>query len=73
MAFEMGWVKKVTKADNKGNLKTVNDYSAVKAWVTKYGYLKKPLNRYTYNELPKLVRQFEQYIYNPYIQSKPKK
>lgn len=45
---EKGWM-----IDNKIN------YERVNAWLTKYGYLHKPLNKYTYSELPKLLSQFE--------------
>jgi hypothetical protein len=34
------------------------------AWVEKYGYLHKHLNKYTYEELPKLVSQAEQCYYS---------
>lgn len=45
---EKGWT-----VDNKIN------YDRVNAWLTQYGYLHKPLNKYTYAELPKLLSQFE--------------
>lgn len=32
------------------------------SWCKKYGYIKKPLNSYQYNELPKLVTQFEKVL-----------
>lgn len=34
------------------------DMLAINNWCMKYGYLHKPLNQYTYSELPKLVSQF---------------
>lgn len=51
-----------TTNDNKVNM------SAVESWVLKYGYLKKPLNTYCYNELPKLVSQAE-VVYRSFIKS----
>lgn len=51
-----------TTNDNKINM------SAVESWVLKYGYLKKPLNKYRYNELPKLVSQAET-VYQSFIKS----
>jgi len=51
-----------TTNDNKINM------SAVESWVLKYGYLKKPLNKYRYNELPKLVSQAET-VYQSFINS----
>jgi len=51
-----------TTNDNKVNM------SAVESWVLKYGYLKKPLNTYRYNELPKLVSQAET-VYQSFIKS----
>lgn len=35
------------------------DIERVNEWIMKYGYLHKPLNSYTYVELPKLVSQVE--------------
>lgn len=48
MAHEMNWREK-----GKVNMAHVNE------WCEKYGYLHKPLNKYTYNELPALVTQFQ--------------
>ena len=62
MAHEMGWIKEVTLVTPSGITKK-KDYSAVHAWIGKFGYLHKPLSQYTYSELPKLVAQFE---YGPY-------
>lgn len=42
------------------------DMNAVYEWVLKYGYLKKPLNEYTRQELPKLVSQAQK-IYESFI------
>ncbi len=55
---KMGYVNEEGKADMK----------RIYAWVEKYGYLHKPLNRYTYNELPMLVSQAER-VYHSFIQS----
>lgn len=59
MAHEMGW----TSAPGKADMKRIDQ------WCTKFGYLKKHLDSYNYNELPKLVTQFEQGPYNHYISS----
>lgn len=59
MAHEMGWIKQVNKVQKDGSLKLVKDYSDVHAWIEKYGYLKKPLNKYSYDELPALVTAFK--------------
>lgn len=42
------------------------DMNRVNAWTSKYGYLHKPLNSYTYEELPVLVSQFET-VYKQFI------
>lgn len=57
-AHEMGWIKKKTVAQPDGSLVQKNDYTDLHAWVEKYGYLKKPLKQYTYEELPTLVTAF---------------
>jgi len=44
------------------------DMERVKAWVLKYGSLKKDLNQYTMKELPKLVSQAE-IVYQSFIKS----
>lgn len=59
MAHECGMIKKEQRVMKEGGLKWVNNYDDMHAWIKKYGYLKKDLNRYSYNELPKLVTQFE--------------
>jgi hypothetical protein len=53
MAYDMGW----TVIDT-GRAKA--DMPRINAWVLKYGYLHKPLNQYTYHELPNLLHQYEQ-------------
>lgn len=55
---KMGYTTKQGKADMK----------RIYAWVEKYGYLHKPLNKYTYNELPTLVSQAER-VYNSFIET----
>ncbi|MGN7787403.1 hypothetical protein ACTJIJ_22915 [Niabella sp. 22666] len=54
-AHELGWTKK-----NKYG-RIVADGKRVDEWALKYGYLKKKVDRYTFDELPKLVTQFETY------------
>ncbi len=69
MAFEMGWCPEEAVVSEDGQIKKKRNYTRLHQWVEKYGYLKKPLRNYTYNELPKLVSIFETKIYNPYISS----
>ncbi len=54
-AYEMGWV--ITDIST-GVSKLQADMESINAWCLKYGYLHKPLNEYTFEELPKLVSQF---------------
>lgn len=49
MAHELNW----EYANGQVNMKRVNE------WCIKYGYLHKPLDQYTANELPQLVTSFE--------------
>jgi len=77
MAHEIGWIKSrmtlegsvaATKpTTTEYNLQTRKDYTTLHSWINKYGYLKKPLNNYTYKELPKLVSQFEFGPYKDYL------
>lgn len=60
-AHEMGWVK-------LKNGKLVADIQRVDEWCLKFGHVKRKLDNYTYQELPKLVSQF-QAVYKHYIQS----
>lgn len=69
MAHELGWITKKMIADQNGKLKEVNDYTPLNQWLAVHGYLKKPLNKYTYNELPKLVSQFKE-VYKHYMNKK---
>lgn len=52
LAHEIRWI------DNKGKV----DRDRLYSWVEKYGYLHKPLMKYTDTELPLLVTQFEQVL-----------
>lgn len=54
-AHELGW----TKTNKQG--RRVADGQRVDEWMLKYSYLKKKLNSYKFDELPKLVSQFEAY------------
>lgn len=56
-AREIGW----TTDDNRVDTDRVNQ------WCERYGYGHKPLNRYKYKELPKLVTQFEKGPYKTYL------
>jgi TolA-binding protein len=60
LAWQMNWTNLNTKREVKVDVNRVN------AWCSKYGYLKKPLNDYLYDELPKLLTQFES-VYNSYL------
>ena len=52
-AREMGW----TVINPNG--KTVADFRRLEEWALKFGYQHKKINAYEYDELPKLVTQFE--------------
>jgi hypothetical protein len=58
-AREMGWFV-------PGDLRKV-DMERLNGWCRKYGFGKKALNAYSYEELPKLVTQFEQGPYKSYL------
>lgn len=60
MAHEIGFIKKEQRIMAEGGLKDVNNYDDLHAWVLKFGYLHKPMDKYRYNELPTLVTQFKQ-------------
>ncbi len=66
MAHELGWIKKEMKVVGS-QLKESKNYDTVYDWVLKYGYKKKILREYTYDELPKLITQFELGPYKSYI------
>lgn len=52
MAHELGW-------HNLVNGKWVIDMRSIDTWCLRYGYLKKEFNKYTVEELPMLVTQFQ--------------
>ena len=58
MAHKLRWEHE----DGSVNMTSVNN------WCTKRSYLKKELNQYTYDELPKLVSEF-QAMYKSYIRN----
>lgn len=66
MAHEMGWIKEETIVTPTG-MEKKKDYSRLYEWVTKYGYLHKPLNQYSYIEMPNLVAQLEYGAYKHYL------
>ncbi|TZF81802.1 hypothetical protein FW774_17245 [Pedobacter sp. BS3] len=55
LAHELGW--KTTEKNAAGKYKV--DIKRVNNWCKQYGYLHKPLDEYTADELPRLVTQFE--------------
>lgn len=59
MAHEMGTISRDTIADAHGRLILKNNYEKLNKWMVEKSYLKKPLNKYSYPELPKLVSQFK--------------
>jgi hypothetical protein len=69
MCHEIGWITKKMVISENGGMEEVNDNTRVYEWVTNFGYLRKELRKYTYNELPKLVSVFEENIYVPYIRN----
>ena len=68
-AHELGWHKKdkngITIRD-PGTQKPKIDFDRVNEWCIKFGYLHKKLDRYTYEELPTLVSQFQK-VYKNYL------
>jgi ATP-binding cassette subfamily B protein len=59
MAHEMRWITRVEIVEADGKLTFANDYSQLDEWMISYSYMKKPLKKYKYEELPKLVFQFK--------------
>ncbi len=57
-AHEMGWELPSGKID----------MDMINAWCVKYGFKHKPLNSYSYKELPVLVTQFDN-MYNDYLKA----
>lgn len=66
MAHNLHWITETNEVQPDGSIIPVKGYARVLAWVEKYGYLGKPLNDYSYDELPKLVTQFELGPYKDY-------
>lgn len=57
MAREMAWV--ISEPSKLNGVSILNaNMERINNWCIQYGYLKKPLNEYTFAELPKLVSQF---------------
>lgn len=54
MCYQMNWTFYSEKYQ-----RTCVDYNRLNKWMLQYGYLKKPLNDYKANELPKLFKQFK--------------
>lgn len=70
MAHEMGWISEsVVVSRESGVLQKKKDYSRLHGWVEKYGYLKKPLGKYSYAELPTLVTAFKN-VYQSWLAKK---
>lgn len=69
MAHEMGWIKERAVVNGDGQVSRKKDYTDLHAWVEKYGYLKKPLNKYSYQELPTLVTAFKN-VYTSWLKRK---
>lgn len=67
MAHEMGWIEERWKVEGGGQMVKAKDYSHVYAWVKKYGFKKTDLRAYEYDELPKLLTQFEIGPYRDYL------
>jgi hypothetical protein len=66
LAWQMNWT--CTKVNANGSTYTACDMNRVNGWCSNYGYLKKPLNDYTLDELPLLLTQFEK-AYNDYLKA----
>ena len=66
-AHTLGWHKKdkdgITIRD-PATQKPKIDFDRVNEWCTKFGYLHKRIDKYTYSELPTLVSQFENVVNN---------
>lgn len=54
LCYNIGWVSLVP---SRGKHEV--DWPRLNGWMIKYGYLHKPMNNYTYTELPRLVAQFK--------------
>ena len=62
MAHEMNWHGPLTPEGGKQKI----DMDRLNEWCIHYSFGKKVLNRYSYQELPKLVTQFE-FVYKDYL------
>ena len=51
MAHEIGFIKKQQVVMREGGMKEINNYDDLHAWILKYGYLHKPMDKYNYKEL----------------------
>jgi hypothetical protein len=64
MAHEIGWnlhpASPQPSSNGEGATRLKIDMQKLNAWCEKHGYLHKKFNDYTYNELPRLIAQFEQ-------------
>jgi len=62
MAHEIGFIRKekVVIIQQPGEIIEKNNYDDLHKWIEKFGYLHKPMDKYTYKELPTLVTQFKQ-------------
>jgi hypothetical protein len=65
LCYNVGWV---IWSQTRG--KHEIDWPRLNSWMIKYGYLHKPMNDYTYSELQRLVKQFENMTTN--VLSTPK-
>ena len=59
LCHQIGWVQY-----HEGLAKNVPDLKALGSWIHKHGYLHKSLKLYTPQELPKLIKQFENMVKN---------
>lgn len=71
-AWQMNWTIKINALElaklPSSALPYKCDMNRLNAWCEKYGYLHKKLNDYSYQELPKLLTQFEN-MYNDYLKN----
>lgn len=68
IAYQMDWTIKVNDAKGYKGMSYRADLGRINRWCIERSYLKKPLNSYTYKELPKLISQFE-IVYKDYLKS----
>lgn len=70
MAHEMGWNLNPTLSKTAGSVqvKAKIDMEHVNNWCLSHSYLHKALDKYEYQELPKLVTQFEN-MYRGHVKS----